>query len=268
MFETLLKSVINFGLINSVVYSFSFLSSKLVTLYNNSFVINLFTDLTKTFGLLKIMDARTSKKEQINSTNNHVITSNASIYNTFITTSIKSATHTLIISYMFSDSASFYPSTFTLFMIKSFVFEIYFDFFHYWAHRICHSNKLLYTTIHKKHHKYSDPTAYSSFYMTPLDAIFSYSLPLTFTSILIPFHVSMNEFMLMTVYLTYQEIGGHLGKKMHPTSSFCQFIWIPRIFSIELYTEDHHLHHKRLKYNFSKRFSLWDKVFNTYKVLD
>lgn len=61
------------------------------------------------------------------------------------------------------------------------------------------------------------------------------------------------------------EISGHIGKRMHPTSSFSQFIWLPKFFNIELYTEDHDLHHSHNNCNYSKRFSLWDKVFGTHK---
>ena len=50
---------------------------------------------------------------------------------------------------------------------------------------------------------------------------------------------------------------------MRPTSSFPQCIWLPRLFNIELYTEDHDLHHSRNNCNYSKRFSLWDKIFKT-----
>jgi sterol desaturase/sphingolipid hydroxylase (fatty acid hydroxylase superfamily) len=72
------------------------------------------------------------------------------------------------------------------------------------------------------------------------------------------------SFHILTVYLTYQEIAGHLGKAMYPTSSFAQCIWLPRLLGIQLYTEDHDLHHLRLNCNYSKRFSIWDRLFRTY----
>ena len=34
---------------------------------------------------------------------------------------------------------------------------------------------------------------------------------------------------------------------------------------MELYVEDHDLHHLKGNCNFSKRFSLWDRVFGTFE---
>jgi sterol desaturase/sphingolipid hydroxylase (fatty acid hydroxylase superfamily) len=67
----------------------------------------------------------------------------------------------------------------------------------------------------------------------------------------------------MMWYKTMQEIAGHSGKKLKG-SSFIPCIWLPRAFGIELYSQDHELHHKLPAWNFSKRFSLWDKVFGTF----
>jgi len=81
-------------------------------------------------------------------------------------------------------------------------------------------------------------------------------------SLLIPF--SFFLFMLILNYKIFSEIAGHSGKY---TSScgFVQFIWLPKLFDIEIKTEDHDLHHSLLTFNYSKRFKIWDKMFNTYK---
>jgi sterol desaturase/sphingolipid hydroxylase (fatty acid hydroxylase superfamily) len=121
---------------------------------------------------------------------------------------------------------------------------------------------MLYTNIHKTHHKFSNPTADTSFYMHPVDLVLSYSVPFIISSLIVPLD-SQGQLHYIITYLTYQEIAGHLGKQMYPTSSFAQFIWLPRALDIELYTEDHDLHHKKLNCNFSKRFALWDKIFST-----
>jgi len=77
--------------------------------------------------------------------------------------------------------------------------------------------------------------------------------------------ISLFQFHLFLVYKTFIEISGHSGKKLYPRGSFPQFIWLPKFFSISLFTEDHHLHHDKSNCNYSKRFSLWDKVFGTYE---
>jgi sterol desaturase/sphingolipid hydroxylase (fatty acid hydroxylase superfamily) len=77
--------------------------------------------------------------------------------------------------------------------------------------------------------------------------------------------ITYYQYILISIYKTAVEIAGHTGKKSYPTSSFPQFPWITKSLNIELYTEDHDSHHRFFKYNYSKRFSLWDKVFGTYK---
>ncbi len=145
----------------------------------------------------------------------------------------------------------------------SFIFEIIFDFFHYFTHRLLH-NKYLYKYLHKTHHTFNHPTAIIAFYQDPLDLVITNSVPTILTLMIMP-NISYRIFNLILVYKMFIEISGHIGKKMYPTSSFSQFIWLPRLLNIELYTEDHDLHHSLNNCNYGKRFSLWDKVFNTYK---
>jgi sterol desaturase/sphingolipid hydroxylase (fatty acid hydroxylase superfamily) len=156
-----------------------------------------------------------------------------------------------------------------VFIAKSFIFELIFDLFHYCAHRIFHAYPFLYRNIHKKHHEIVHPSAGTTFHMSIVDLLLGYSLPLLLCTQILNMSNYMSfsclEFNLMTVYLTYQEVGGHMGKYMSPTSSFPQCIWLPKLLGIELYTEDHDLHHTKVKYNFSKRFKIWDRIFNTYK---
>lgn len=71
-------------------------------------------------------------------------------------------------------------------------------------------------------------------------------------------------FHFIVVYKNFIEISGHSGKILYPTTSFPQFMWLPKWLNIELYCEDHDNHHFINNCNYSKRFSLWDKVFNTY----
>jgi sterol desaturase/sphingolipid hydroxylase (fatty acid hydroxylase superfamily) len=155
------------------------------------------------------------------------------------------------------------------FLYKSFIFELIFDFFHYWLHRLLHTYPILYRHIHKKHHKYPQPSATTAFYMSVPDLIISHCIPLLLSIYIMSQNqytiIDKWEFMLINTYLSYQEVGGHLGRWMDPTSSFAQFIWLPKWLGIELYTEDHDLHHSQIVYNYSKRFSLWDKLFGTFK---
>ena len=153
-------------------------------------------------------------------------------------------------------------NNFLIFIPLSFIFEIIFDFFHYISHRLSHT-KYLYK-FHKKHHKFSDVTSIVTFYNHPIDFIWSSSTPLILTTLIID-NISLFNFHLLLTYKHKGEIAGHLGKKIYPMTSFSQFKWLALLFDIQLYAEDHYLHHQLTNCNFSKRFSLWDKLFGTYK---
>jgi len=153
-----------------------------------------------------------------------------------------------------------------LFIPVSFLFEIIFDFFHYWSHRIIHNNAFLYKNIHNKHHHYIYPTTILTFYQDPFDLILTNSIPFLLTIRILScmyINISMFTLSMLVVYKSYIEISGHTGKKLYPSGSFPQFIWLPKLFGIQLYTEHHDYHHIHTKCNYSKRFILWDKVFGT-----
>ena len=153
--------------------------------------------------------------------------------------------------------------TIITFIPVSFLFEIIFDFFHYCLHRGMH---LVPNSYHKTHHTYIHLKPHIAFYQDPLDLLLTNSLPFLLTSNIVSvfYPLSRLEINLIIVYKVFTEIAGHSGHKSFPTSSFPQCIWIPRMLGIEMYSENHNLHHLNAHYNFSKRFTLWDKVFGTY----
>ncbi len=155
----------------------------------------------------------------------------------------------------FASNSSYY-----LLIPHLFLFEVIFDFFHYWTHRISHKIPRLYK-FHKIHHSSHIIQASTTFQHHPVDLLFTNTLPLFIAFWILPTNSFYSTLFLW--YKTVQEIGGHSGKKLRG-SSFISFIWLPKWFGIELYTKDHALHHQNPAWNFSKRFSLWDKVFGTY----
>jgi Delta7-sterol 5-desaturase len=153
-----------------------------------------------------------------------------------------------------------------MFVPLSFTFELIFDFFHYWAHRCAH-NKYFYSYLHKQHHKYHDVSPIVTFYQDPLDVFFSNTVPVLLTLYLMSqlslLRISLFGFGLMSVYKVCVEIYGHSGKYTSP--EFVQCIWLPKYLGIVLTSENHSHHHMFNNCNYSKRFSLWDKLFGTFK---
>ncbi len=149
----------------------------------------------------------------------------------------------------------------------SFFMEIVFDFFHYVSHRWLHRSRAMYVNVHSHHHRFKRPTPLSTFYQDPLDVFLTNSVPLALTLLITSrvLDVSRFQYSMFLICKTYIETSGHSCKTLAPSSSFIQCMWLPRLFGIELYSEDHALHHLVNSCNFGKRFSLWDRVFGTYR---
>jgi sterol desaturase/sphingolipid hydroxylase (fatty acid hydroxylase superfamily) len=148
----------------------------------------------------------------------------------------------------------------------SFIYELVYDFFYYTIHLTLHS-KYLYKQFHKLHHKFKHPIGILLYYQHPIDWFTATIFPSIFSLYLLTYvsKISYFQFNMIHIYKTAVEIAGHCGKKIYPVCSFTQFPWLVKYLNIELYSEDHNLHHSLNNCNYGKRFSLWDKVFNTYK---
>lgn len=149
-----------------------------------------------------------------------------------------------------------------MFIPVSFAYEIIFDLFHYIAHRLEHSNSFLYKNVHKVHHTYSHPTTELTYYHHPIDLLLSNTIPQFLTLCAMP-KISSITYNLITIYKIIIELSGHSGKHIN-SSCFPQFIWLPKLLKIDMYTEDHDAHHRLNNCNYAKRFILWDKLFGTY----
>lgn len=124
-------------------------------------------------------------------------------------------------------------------ILSCFLFEIIYEFFHYWTHRFLHQ-KTMYAWFHKTHHKFWCPNAIHAFYQHPVDIIVSHSIPNAIAVIMLP-NMYYVYYHCSTVYKQYVDICVH----SNPES-------------------DHRLHHSVSKYNYGKSISLWDTMFRTY----
>ena len=150
-------------------------------------------------------------------------------------------------------------SNLLFFPLKLGLFEVLFDLMHYSVHYLQHR---YFYKFHKVHHRYTHPQLINTFYHHPIDLLLIQCIPLIISFWLIPF--SKYQSSLVLVYIDFIEISGHSGKRI-TSSCFPLFFWLPRLLGIDLYTDDHDLHHSTSTFNFSKRFNLWDRVFGTFK---
>lgn len=67
----------------------------------------------------------------------------------------------------------------------------------YWAHRCLH-HPLLYARIHKKHHLFTAPVAFSAQYSHPIEHLFANTLPIVLPLALIRAHILTFAFFLIT----------------------------------------------------------------------
>lgn len=148
------------------------------------------------------------------------------------------------------------------FLWKSFVFELAFDFGHYWMHRSCHQSKWLYRLVHHTHHRYIQPTPLTTYSQSCLDLVVTNMLPFYFATFFVVF--SALEWHWILAYKTYIEIAGHTGSLSSKSPSFPQF---PLLGGLALTTRDHTNHHRFFTVNYSKRFRIWDQLFRTFKKL-
>ena len=224
----------------------------------NRFLLHLLVYVTRNYALLHFIDYGTRNKPLIDDVDTPTESYKYEFHvNVITTTAVECVTHLFITN----SRSTLYGIVY--FIPVSFMFEIVFDFFHYIGHRLLH-HKYFYKYLHKKHHTFKHPIAITTFYQDPLDLIISNSLPTILTLLIFP-NISYLQFHFIVVYKNFIEISGHTGKILYPSCSFPQFIWLPKILHIELYAEKHDLHHSLNNCNYSKRFSLWDKLFGTYK---
>jgi sterol desaturase/sphingolipid hydroxylase (fatty acid hydroxylase superfamily) len=97
--------------------------------------------------------------------------------------------------YSHSDSILWKYTDLFYFIPNSFLFELIFDFFHYWTHRGIHEIPFLYKHIHKTHHTYSYPNVFIAYYQHPFDLILTNLLPTLFS-----FYILQNIFHLQAIH--------------------------------------------------------------------
>ena len=119
----------------------------------------------------------------------------------------------------------------------------------YWIHRWLH-HPILYSRIHKPHHRWIVPTPYASHAFAPLDGYFQ-SLPYHIYVYLFPMHRWVYVFMF--VFVNAWTVSIHDGE------------YVSRHWFING-AANHTLHHLYFNYNYGQYFTLWDRMGGSYRA--
>ena len=146
---------------------------------------------------------------------------------------------------------------------RLFAFELAFDALFYVAHRGVHAVPSVYRAVHKLHHSHThDLRLLSALQMSAADVVLTHTLPVLGALALVPLAPGL-ELSVAKTYLLFQELYGHAGCE-HRGRCFGPAPWLTEALGIELRAADHQRHHVQGSVNFSKRFSLFDRLFGTW----
>ncbi|XP_013397329.1 lathosterol oxidase-like [Lingula anatina] len=135
------------------------------------------------------------------------------------------------------------------FVLSGPIYYLYIDGVSYYLHRTFH-NPYLYKKIHKHHHRYHQPTAFSAVAMHPVE-FFMYQAVMALPIFTVPIHAGV--FLTVLMYFYYYGMIDHSGVKMdaiwpwQPPSTF------------------HDNHHQYFHCNFGFNSLLFDWMFDTLR---
>ncbi|KAF8937155.1 C-4 sterol methyl oxidase [Dissophora ornata] len=142
--------------------------------------------------------------------------------------------------------------------MQIFLFFLFEDFFHYWAHRGLHYGPF-YKHIHKLHHEWSAPFGLAAEYAHPVEVLIlgtgTIGGPLIWCWFSGDLHL-ITTLTWMTLRL-FQAVEAHSGYDF-PWSTHN---WLPGWSG----AEHHDYHHMAFTNNFSTSFRWWDHIFGTNK---
>jgi lathosterol oxidase len=119
----------------------------------------------------------------------------------------------------------------------------------YWAHRLLH-RPLLFRYIHRWHHRYTSPSAFTATAMHPLE------LALYQSVVMLPLFVlplPVAGLILVLLYQNYVALVDHSGVDLHS--------WLPWQGSTRFH-DDHHVY---FHVNYAQTMGLWDRIFGTHR---
>lgn len=126
--------------------------------------------------------------------------------------------------------------------------------YYYWMHRWMHQPGV-FKIIHKIHHQSHTTSPWTAAAFHPAEALLL-SLPLLFTVLVIPMHVTV--ILLQLLIMTFSSVINHLNIQIftpkHAGKGERRWFIGP---------VHHAQHHKQFKYNFGLYFTFWDRIKRT-----
>lgn len=119
----------------------------------------------------------------------------------------------------------------------------------YWAHRIFHRPNL-FKYIHRWHHRYTSPTAFTAAAMHPVE-FFTYQSVMLIPLFFMPVHVI--GVVCVLIYQNYVALVDHSGIKL-----YSWWPWQPA-------TQFHDDHHVYFHVNYGQNLGVWDWMFGTWR---
>ncbi|OAQ99828.1 hypothetical protein LLEC1_07643 [Akanthomyces lecanii] len=158
---------------------------------------------------------------------------------------------------------AYWPSFFT----KLCLYGVILDFWFYGYHRACHEIPFLWK-YHRTHHLTKHPTAIMSIWAdNEQEIVDMIIIPfLTFATLCsIGLSLDFYEWWMCSAYVTYSEILGHCGLRVHANTP-SPIMWLLKFWDADIAVEDHDLHHRmgwKKSFNYGKQTRVWDNLFSS-----
>jgi sterol desaturase/sphingolipid hydroxylase (fatty acid hydroxylase superfamily) len=128
------------------------------------------------------------------------------------------------------------------------------DSFFYWSHRAMHHPRL-YRLFHKVHHNSTDPSPFTTFAFSPLEAVVEH-LMLIILPFILPMHFAV--IIIWQIFSMLNNVMGHLGYELYPKG----WTKIP-FLKYKTASTHHNMHHELFNGNYALYFTFWDKWMRT-----
>jgi len=149
------------------------------------------------------------------------------------------------------------------------LFDVGLDLGFYTFHRTCHKHRQLYRWIHAEHHtdvakEYGQLVAHETYSISTIEALSilgSYLVGFEMIGAILPY--SLFDMACLVSWAHTVELLGHTELSWTPNGHPMRIV--AELCGLELKGAEHTMHHQKPLSNFSKRLTLFDRIFGTYE---